>query len=171
IRDGDVTFEPAGELWGKEVPETFDALTAKFGSKRDVGVSAIGPAGEKQQRIASVMNDRYHAFGRQGFGAIYGSKNLKAIVVAGSGTVPVARPDELKALSKRITNEYKKDLGLVARFFAYMAKPKSWLGWMYRMMTRLGMKLTSPTASMRQLWSQRGTTAAVALSVENGDAP
>jgi hypothetical protein len=34
-------------------------------------------------RIASVMNDRYHAFGRQGFGAIYGSKNLKAIVVGG----------------------------------------------------------------------------------------
>ena len=52
---------------------------------------AIGPAGEKQQRIASVMNDRYHAFGRQGFGAIYGSKNLKAIVVAGTGEVPVAQ--------------------------------------------------------------------------------
>ena len=35
----------------------------------------------------------------------------------------------------------------------------------------MGMKLQSPTAAMRQLWSQRGTTAAVALSVENGDAP
>src|SRR5262245_2691238 len=41
IRDGEVTFEPAGDLWGKEVPETFDALKAKFGSKRDVGVAAI----------------------------------------------------------------------------------------------------------------------------------
>ena len=35
----------------------------------------------------------------------------------------------------------------------------------------MGMKLQSPTASMRRLWSQRGTTAAVALSIENGDAP
>src|SRR5690606_3384482 len=111
IRDGEITFESAAELWGKEVPETFDALKSRFGGKRDVGVSAIGPAGEKQQRIASVMNDRYHAFGRQGFGAIYGSKNLKAIVVSGTGEVPVAHPAELKAISKRITDEYRRDLG------------------------------------------------------------
>ena len=171
IRDGEVSFEPAGELWGQEIPETFDALKGRFGGKRDVGVSAIGPAGEAQLRIASVMNDRYHAFGRQGFGAIYGSKNLKAIVVSGTGEIKVARPAELKAICKRITDEYKRDLGLVARLFAYFAKPKRWLGWMYRMMTRMGSKMQSPTAAMRQLWTQRGTTAAVALSIENGDAP
>ncbi len=171
IRDGDVTFEPAGALWGQDIPTTFDALKATHGGTRDVGVSAIGPAGEKLQRIASVMNDRYHAFGRQGFGAIYGSKQLKAIVVAGSGEVPLARPEAFKAICKRITDEYKRDLGLYARFMAYMAKPKSWLGWLYRTMTRLGMKAQAPTASMRRLWSDRGTTAAVALSIENGDAP
>ncbi len=171
IRDGDIAFEPAGELWGQEVPETFDAIKARFGSKRDVGVSAIGPAGEKLQRIASVMNDRYHAFGRQGFGAIYGSKQLKAIVVAGTGVVPVARRKELDAVCKRITDEYKRDLGLVARFFAYMGKPKGWLSGFYRLMTRLGAKFQSPQASMRRLWALRGTTAAVALSIENGDAP
>src|SRR3954463_6431944 len=126
VRDGEVAFEPAGDLWGQEVPPTFDAIKQRFGGKRDVGVSAIGPAGEQQLRIASVMNDRYHAFGRQGFGAIYGSKNLKAIVVAGTGEVPVARPDELKAICKRITDEYKRDLGLFARFMAYMGKPKGW---------------------------------------------
>src|SRR5215510_13450943 len=171
VRDGEVSVEPAGELWGKEVPETFDALKSRFGGKRDVGVSAIGPAGEKQLRIASVMNDRYHAFGRQGFGAIYGSKNLKAIVVSGTGEIKVAKPAEFKALCKQITDEYKRDLGLVARLFAYFAKPKPWLGWLYRMMTRMGSKMQSPTAAMRQLWTQRGTTAAVALSIENGDAP
>jgi aldehyde:ferredoxin oxidoreductase len=171
IRDGDVSFEPAGELWGQEVPETFDAIKAKFGGKRDVGVSAIGPAGEKELRIASVMNDRYHAFGRQGFGAIYGSKNLKAIVVAGTGEVPIAHPDEFKAVCKSITDEYKKDLSLFARIMAYMGKPKGWLGWMYRLMTRMGAKVQAPTAAMRRMWSQRGTTAAVALSIENGDAP
>ncbi len=171
IRDEQVTFEPAGALWGQEIPPTFDALQAKFGGKRDVGVSAIGPAGEAQQRIASVMNDRYHAFGRQGFGAIYGSKNLKAIVVSGTQDVPIAKPDELKRICKAITDEYKRDLGLVARIFAWFGKPKWYLGWIYRLMPRLGAKLQSPTASMRRLWTQRGTTAAVALSVENGDAP
>src|SRR3954470_21868636 len=145
IRDGEISFEPAGDLWGQEIPETFDALKTRFGGKRDVGVSAIGPAGEAQQRIASVMNDRYHAFGRQGFGAIYGSKNLKAIVVSGTGEVPLAKPDVFKKICKAITDEYKADLSLIARFFAYMGKPKSWLGWMYRLMTKLGMKVQAPT--------------------------
>jgi aldehyde:ferredoxin oxidoreductase len=171
VRDGEVTFEPAAEYWGKEVPETFDALKTKFGGKRDVGVSAIGPAGEKLQRIASVMNDRYHAFGRQGFGAIYGAKNLKAIVVAGTGEVPIAQPAEFKAVCKRITDEYKRDLGWFMRLMAYFLKPKGWLKWMYHGARRMGMKLASPAAAMRRAFSQRGTTLAVALSVENGDAP
>ncbi|HEY5924991.1 MAG TPA: aldehyde ferredoxin oxidoreductase family protein, partial [Kofleriaceae bacterium] len=171
IRDGEISVEPAAELWGKEVPETFDALKDRFGGKRDVGVSAIGPAGEKQMRIASVMNDRYHAFGRQGFGAVYGSKNLKAIVVAGTGEVPIAHPDQFKAVCKRVTDEYKRDLGLMARLFAWLLKAKTWLGWMYRAAARMGSKLASPQASMRRAFSQHGTTLGVAISVENGDAP
>jgi aldehyde:ferredoxin oxidoreductase len=171
IRDDEVRFEPAGSLWGKEIPEVFDTLKAEHGGKRDVGVSAIGPAGERSALIASVMNDRYHAFGRQGFGAIYGSKNLKAIVVGGSGSVPIARPKEFAEICKRITDEYKKDIGLFMRFMVWMTKPKKWLGWLYRLFPRRGMKISAPTPAMRQLWSDRGTTAAVSLSIENGDAP
>ena len=171
VRDDEVTFEPAGDLWGMEIPEAFDALKLDYGSKRDVGVSAIGPAGEKGALIASVMNDRYHAFGRQGFGAIYGSKNLKAIVVGGSGKLPIAREKEFRKVCKSITDEYKSSLGLMARFMVYMSKPKKWLGWLYRFMARRGMKISAPTPAMRQLWSDRGTTAAVSLSIENGDSP
>jgi aldehyde:ferredoxin oxidoreductase len=171
IRDGDVHFEPAGELWGQQVPETFTELTRRHGSKRDVGVSAIGPAGERGALIASVMNDRYHAFGRQGFGAIYGSKNLKAIVVSGTGELPVAEPKELTAIGKRITDEYRRDVGLLMRIVVFFSQPRRWLGWMYRLMSRFGIKVQAPVAAMRQLWTDRGTTAAVSISVENGDAP
>jgi aldehyde:ferredoxin oxidoreductase len=171
IQDDQVRFEPAGELWGLEVPATFDALKGRFGGKREVGVSAIGPAGERGARIASVMNDRYHAFGRQGFGAIYGAKQLKAIVVAGTGEVPIHDAKRFRALCKQITDEYRRDVGLFMRFMVWMSKPKKWLGWMYRLMTRRRMKIQAPVAAMRQLWTQRGTTAAVSLSVENGDAP
>jgi aldehyde:ferredoxin oxidoreductase len=136
VRDGEVHLEPAGDLWGTQVPEAFDELTRRHGSKRDVGVSAIGPAGERQARIASVMNDRYHAFGRQGFGAIYGSKNLKAIVVSGTGALPVARPKELAAICKRITDEYRRDVGLLMRALVWFSQPRRWLGWMYRAMAR-----------------------------------
>lgn len=171
IRDDEVRFEPAGDLWGQQIPAVFDHLRTRHGGTRDVGVSAIGPAGERGALIASVMNDRYHAFGRQGFGAIYGAKRLKAIVVHGSGEVPIADPRAWKAVSKRITDEYKQSLGWFMRFFVWMAKPKKWLGWMYRLFPRRGMKITAPVAAMRQLWSDRGTTGAVSLSIENGDAP
>jgi aldehyde:ferredoxin oxidoreductase len=117
------------------------------------------------------MNDRYHAFGRQGFGAIYGSKNLKAIVVGGSGELPIADPKRFRALCDGVTKQYKSDIGWLMRIVVWMSTPKRWLGWMYRLMTRLGMKVEAPEAAMRQLWSDRGTTAAVALSIENGDAP
>ncbi len=130
---------PPASCGARRSRETFDALKARSAASATSACRAIGPAGEKQQRIAAVMNDRYHAFGRQGFGAIYGSKNLKAIVVGGhrrdSGR---ASPTSSRRSASAITDEYKRDLGLVARFFAYMAKPKSWLGWMYRLMTRHG---------------------------------
>jgi aldehyde:ferredoxin oxidoreductase len=171
VRDGEVRLDPAGDLWGLEVPPVFDALRTRYGGKSEVGVSAIGPAGEQQSRIASVMNDRYHAFGRQGFGAIYGSKNLKAIVVAGSGEVPIADPQRFRDLCASVTSEYKRALSLRLRFMVWMTKPKRWMGWMYRLMTRLGLKVEAPAEAMRQLWSDRGTTGAVAISVENGDAP
>ena len=171
VRDGEVAFEPAGDLWGQEVPPAFDTLRARYGGKSEVGVSAIGPAGEKLSRIASVMNDRYHAFGRQGFGAIYGSKNLKAIVISGTGEIPVADPKRFREICQAITGEYKSSLSWFMRLMVWFMKPKPWLGFMYRLMTRLGMKAGLPKQAARQLLGAHGTTFGVAVSVENGDAP
>lgn len=171
VRDQEVRFEPAGELWGQEIPPVFDALRRRYGSQSEVGVSAIGPAGEQQALIASVMNDRYHAFGRQGFGALYGSKNLKAIVVHGSGELPVADPARFRELCQAVTKQYKADLSFMTRFLVWMTKPKPMLGFMYRAMARFGLKVEAPQKAMRQLWADRGTTGAVALSIENGDGP
>ncbi len=172
IRGGEVLFEPAGDLWGQQIPEVFDEMQSRFGTRRTVGVSAIGPAGEGRARIASVMNDRYHAFGRQGFGAIYGSKNLKAIVVGSSDAqVPIKDEETFRALCEEVNKEYRSDIGPLMRVAVWFAKPKRFLGPVYRAFAKLGMKIESPQAAMRQLWSDRGTTSAVSLSVENGDAP
>ncbi len=171
IRDDEVRFEPAGALWGMQVPEAFDAMKARFGRRDEVGISAIGPAGERQSRIASVLNDRYHAFGRQGFGAIYGSKNLKAVVVSGSGAVPVADEARFRELCRQVSQTYKRDTGRLMRLLVALTQPRRYLGWVYQLFTKLGVKVEAPQAAMRQLWSDRGTTGAVSLSVENGDAP
>jgi len=52
---------------------------------RHLACLVIGPAGENIARFACIISGRDHAAGRTGMGAVMGSKNLKAIVVAKSG--------------------------------------------------------------------------------------
>jgi len=95
VRDGQVELRDASHLWRKLVSRTTDILLEEAGDP-DVSVLCIGPAGENQSLVAAVMNDRYRAAGRSGVGAVMGSKNLKAVVVRGTGTVAHARPDKAK---------------------------------------------------------------------------
>lgn len=68
-------------------------------------VASIGPAGEKRVRYANILTDKHRAFGRGGCGAAMGSKKLKTIAVSGTGDLPIADPDALKAASKAARNE------------------------------------------------------------------
>ena len=130
IRDGEVLFEPAGELWGQEIPATFDALQGRATAASATSACQRDRPGRREAaRIASVMNDRYHAFGRQGFGAIYGSKNLKAIVVARQRRgADRAIPTTFKALCKDITTQYKRDTRPVVRFFVWLTQAEALAG-------------------------------------------
>ncbi|MBN1763179.1 MAG: aldehyde ferredoxin oxidoreductase family protein [Methanomicrobia archaeon] len=83
IEDEHVDIKPAGALWGKNAKETTKLLDDKG------RVACIGRAGEKQVLLASIMSDRVHTFGRGGVGAVMGSKNLKAVVVKGTGSVDI----------------------------------------------------------------------------------
>lgn len=93
IVDEKVEFKSAEHLWGKLAKETTDILNKEVDPKAKV--MCIGPAGEKLSYMAAIMNDVDRAAGRGGVGAVMGSKNLKAIVVKGTGKVKVV--DEAKA--------------------------------------------------------------------------
>ncbi len=82
VNEEEVEIRDAAHLWGKEIPQTTETLLAETSPK--AAVSCIGPSGEKQLLMACIINDKHHALGRGGLGAVMGSKNLKALVVAGS---------------------------------------------------------------------------------------
>ena len=107
VRDGKVELKDASGLWGKLVGETTDALLAEFGDEK-ARVVTIGPAGERQSRLAAIMNDRYRAAGRSGVGAVMGSKNLKAIVVRGTGKVEAPDPEQAKQALKSIRTKIRE---------------------------------------------------------------
>jgi aldehyde:ferredoxin oxidoreductase len=101
IDDGEVHVVPAEELRGGTCPDTEDRLRATLGA--DYRIASIGPAGERLVRYATISHDHRHA-GRGGSGAVLGSKNIKAIAVRGSQRCEWARPDELIALSRDLSN-------------------------------------------------------------------
>jgi len=99
LQDGRLKIEDAAGLWGHEIPDTLKRLRSQHGDSAQA--VCIGPAGENRVRLAIAMSDN-GACGGSGFGAVMGSKNLKAIVAEGSGKVDVAKPNELKEVNSRI---------------------------------------------------------------------
>ncbi|MGB4752693.1 MAG: aldehyde ferredoxin oxidoreductase family protein, partial [Bacillota bacterium] len=91
VNNGKVEIRSAKHVWGKDTSETTDILLAE--TDPDAKVSCIGPAGENQVLFACIINDKGRAAGRSGVGAVMGSKNLKAVVVRGTGDVRIADMD------------------------------------------------------------------------------
>lgn len=97
VNDDKVSIEDAKSLWGVDTYETQKALMDKYPR---ASVLTIGPAGESLCRVAIILNETASAAGQGGYGGVMGSKNLKAIAVRGTGTLKVARPDDLMRLIK-----------------------------------------------------------------------
>jgi len=92
--DGDtVQFDAPPDVDLDDVEAVSDALEARYG--RGVRVMTVGAAGRRLARIAAIMNDKGRALGRGGGGAVFASKNLVAIVVAGSVATETAAPEAL----------------------------------------------------------------------------
>lgn len=101
----------AEHLWGLGGRETFERLMrevwsdlkrrhlAREGLTKEPSFVYIGPAGERMVRTAAVMAKLTHAAGYGGYGAVMGSKRLKAVVAKGFGPMPPARhPEWVKLL-------------------------------------------------------------------------
>ncbi len=100
IIDDLVEVLPANDLWGQDIFDTLGALDAT--ERRGAYHLTIGPAGEHLSRIATIQTASSSAAGQGGFGAVMGSKKLKAISVHGTGQVSLAQPERVSALSRAL---------------------------------------------------------------------
>ncbi len=96
VAGGAVEIHDARELWGMETGPACDRIEAEAG--RTLHVAAIGPAGEQRVRFASIVNDSRFVNQRCGLGAVMGSKNLKAVALAGDVPASVADPGLLRTV-------------------------------------------------------------------------
>jgi len=77
-----VSFRSAEDIWGLDT-RAMESVLRQGRDTRRTEILSIGVAGENQVPFTCIMNGLDHASGRTGLGAVMGSKNLKAIVVAG----------------------------------------------------------------------------------------
>ncbi|MEU8360042.1 aldehyde ferredoxin oxidoreductase C-terminal domain-containing protein [Nonomuraea sp. NPDC048882] len=125
VDGGDVRLEPAPELAGLTAAQAETAAKERFG--RTWRSAAIGPAGERQVRYATISHDGRHA-GRGGLGAVMGAKNIKAVLVRSAAKVSVADPAGVLAAARDLrersfgpaTAKYR-ELGTLANLLAFNA--------------------------------------------------
>ena len=97
IHNNDAEIRDASSLWGQGAYRAGELLQQIHGER--VRFLTTGVAGEKLVRTAVIVGT-HHSTASAGFGAVMGSKNLKALVVKGTGKPPVADPDRLKELNR-----------------------------------------------------------------------
>lgn len=104
INNGTIEIRDASNLWGKDTHSTQTMIQEEF-SDPDIKSMCIGKAGENQVRYACVMTSLKNAAGRTGIGAVWGSKNLKAIAARGSMDIELAHPMEALEYNKEIIDQ------------------------------------------------------------------
>jgi aldehyde:ferredoxin oxidoreductase len=127
VTDQAVTIEDAQALTGRDTYETEALLRQECGEKAKV--AAIGAGGENLVRFAAVVHDGPAArtAGRCGIGAVMGSKNLKALAVAGSQPIKLAEREALRksieAFMPKPVNDPEHRLQKVRLFSAFLDNP------------------------------------------------
>lgn len=109
IEDDKVEIVAAQELWGMGIEGANKELKSKYG--KNARTVLIGPAGENGVLFANIMNEAHHAFGRTGFGAVMGSKNLKGLVVTASKKdMKLFDSEKYEAIRKELNPQIKEAL-------------------------------------------------------------
>jgi aldehyde:ferredoxin oxidoreductase len=88
IDDNKIELRDAAPYWGKGAFDVEDEFKKKYGE--EFQIAAIGQGGENGVLYACVNHDIGRQAGRGGVGAVMGSKKVKAIVLHGTKSIPVA---------------------------------------------------------------------------------
>ena len=105
IDNDEISFHSAADLWGMGSHAAEKKLADQYGL--EYSVLSIGPAGENLNIMSCINCDYYRQAGRGGIGAVMGSKNMKAILVRGTGSVKV---HDIEKTTDRIIEILRNDV-------------------------------------------------------------
>jgi len=161
VDDTTMELRDATSVWGMDAVETENFLLENSKSK-NARVACIGQSGEKLSLISGVSTDKGRIAARSGLGAVMGSKNLKALVLAGTKRICVHNREEIKRLSQICNRWVQFQPPFVPGF---LTAP---IGALMRMMPAV---LTQDGLLYKILLRKWGTVSMNQMSVEMGDSP
>jgi aldehyde:ferredoxin oxidoreductase len=106
IENDDIAFKDASEVWGKGVFDTNTILREDLADP-EVRILAIGQAGENLVRFATIEHEYRSG---TGLGAVFGAKNLKAVVVRGTKGIKVHDPEATLKINEEMLETHKKNV-------------------------------------------------------------
>lgn len=109
IEDDKIEVKDAGDIWGMGSLRAEKRLKEQLGE--EFQIMTIGPAGENLVLFSCITHDFGRQAGRVGIGAVLGSKNIKAIAVKGTGSLPVPDPAKMLEQGKKAYDEIRKKPG------------------------------------------------------------
>ncbi len=98
-----VEIRDAADLWGQYLVKTENTLRERLYREtgQEFGALCIGPGGENLVKFANATSENVHSASNGGIGAVFGSKNLKAVVVKGTRTLPYADHKKVWELKRK----------------------------------------------------------------------
>ncbi len=97
IHGDEVLFNDARSIWGISSSYTVGKILRRVEpAPGRRSIIRIGPAGENLVRYANVNVDTFRHFGRLGLGAVFGSKNLKAIAISGLRDIRIPKQKRIQ---------------------------------------------------------------------------
>lgn len=97
VNNEKVQILPAEDLWGLD-PKEVEEKIAKV--QKGASVACIGVAGEKLGMQSCIMVDKTRSVGRPAYGALMGSKKLKAVVISGNQKKELVDAEKFNTLRK-----------------------------------------------------------------------
>ncbi len=124
VSGGKAEIKDASHLYLLGAKEVEDAIRDEMGSRK-IRVAQTGLAGMNQVLFANVTNNLGHFNGRNGFGALMGAKNLRAVAALGTQKLRFENLDFLKQIAKKYATSFRDNpLGEALYTYGTTAFPK-----------------------------------------------
>ena len=106
VTDGRAEIKDADHISKLDSREVEDTIRTELGSDK-IRVAQTGLAGMNKVRYANITNNLGHFNGRNGFGALMGAKNLRAVAALGRDKITFHNPEFLRQTAKDYAKTFR----------------------------------------------------------------